>query len=112
MLRYAVSATVTLVWSALSHAQGLPRLHPPGMCRQRWTKAGVLGNEMNAYCVNQEQVAYEGLKLTWPSMPGNVRCMCIGRLGKPVGSTYEMLQHYATEQMQAERQNLSSTFRW
>lgn len=107
----AFAITVTSVWSTAS-AQELPRLDPESMCRNRWTKQGAIDNEMYAYCLRNEQQAYDNLKVTWFSLSPSIRAVCSRRWGTPPGGAYEMLEYCAKEQSAAERSNTGTSFRW
>lgn len=93
-------------------SQTLPRLDPEGSCRAEWTKGGVVDNQMVAYCLRNEQSAYNNLKTLWPTYSDNVRAVCSSEWGTLPKGTYSMLQYCTKNQVEAERSNSGGSFKW
>lgn len=67
---------------------------------------------MYAYCLGQEQAAYDDLKQSWSTLSGNVRTSCLREWGQASEGKYRMLKYCRTQQSTAERANGSSGFKW
>ncbi len=86
----------------------VPRYDVAGYCQ---TVSDVSGGSAMIYngCVDLEQIAYNGLKARWGSIPSSVRLYC-DEVGRVSGGSYSILEGCIA--METEAANGTSTFKY
>lgn len=85
-----VGVTASLICIAASAtAEGIPRYDADGYCREVAAVSGGSAMIFNG-CIEMEQTAYDALKASWLSIPGNARSYC-NEVGMVSGGSYSIL---------------------
>ena len=104
ILKVALLLTV----ASPAFADTVPRYDVAGYCQ---TVSDVSGGStmISNGCVDMEQIAYNGLKARWGSIPSRVRSYC-DEVGRVSGGSYSILEGCIT--METEAANGTSTFKY
>ena len=75
--------------AASAQAQSLPRYDPRSYCREVANTIGGASVIQNS-CIDQEQAAYDSLKMNWASIGSRTRSYC-DEVSRTIGGMYVML---------------------
>jgi hypothetical protein len=101
-------SALLLTIASPAFADAVPRYDVASYCQ---TVSDVSGGSAMIYngCVDMEQIAYNGLKARWGSIPSRVRSYC-DEVGRVSGGSYSILEGCIA--METEAANGTSTFKY
>jgi hypothetical protein len=78
-----LAAGAAMIFANSAWAQEMPRYDPVAQCKRIAGFGGSYSETTYGACFDQEQVAYDALKLRWTSIPIAIQKQCdrIGRFG-------------------------------
>lgn len=101
-MKLVVLALVLIAAPGAARAE-MPNYDVEAHCRQVGQVAGG-SQEMENFCLRQEQSAYDSLKPVWDGLPASLRSHC-DQVAQMAGGSFEMLKFCVGQEIKAARAN-------
>jgi hypothetical protein len=95
-------AIVALLAMAVPAVAELPRYDVAAYCRRTASLTGNYSAWLDNACVEQEQRAYDGLKVSWDALPADMRGHCESTT-RIVGGSYWLLDACVQQEIRARK---------
>lgn len=100
-MRAANALFALMIGSGPAFAQSMPEIDPVAMCKRMVSTVGQSAWLMKA-CLDQEQQAYDLLKLRWESIDPKARAVCIRQV-RTISQGYWLLQACIEQETDAQQ---------